>query len=155
MLFRSSIDIKNAFLSISLTPRAQKLASIITPFGVFSPTRTPFGLKSSPSAFNFALQKVLGDLPYVQAYMDDLLILAKGKEDMAEKLCTVFKRLNQYNLKISLDKIKLYEPELKLLGVIFSRVGRKIDPEKITAIQNFPKIQTLKQVQSFLGRKRG
>ncbi len=36
-------------------------------------------------------------------------------------------------------------------GVIFNSVGKKIDPKKITAITQFPKIDTLKKCQSFLG----
>ena len=71
----SSIDVRNAFLSISLTERAQKAASIITPFGVFNTLRTPFGLKSSPSAFCRAMSFVVGDLPFVSIYIDDLLIV--------------------------------------------------------------------------------
>jgi hypothetical protein len=35
-----------------------------------------------------------------------------------------------YNLKIQLSKTKLYEKELKILGMIFSKTGRQIDPEK-------------------------
>ena len=37
------------------------------------------------------------------------------------------------------------------MGVIFSVQGKKICPKRIEAINNFPKITTLKQCQSFLG----
>ena len=69
------IDIKNAFLSISLTPRAQKLLAIITPFGIFLPKRTPFGHKTSPSAFCFAMYSMLDGMPGVLFYMDDILVM--------------------------------------------------------------------------------
>ena len=59
------VDVRNAFLSIALTERAQKAASIITPFGIFNTLRTPFGLKSSPSAFCRAMSFVVADLPFV------------------------------------------------------------------------------------------
>ncbi|MFN9908429.1 MAG: reverse transcriptase domain-containing protein, partial [bacterium] len=45
------VDISNAFLSIGLTERAKRYLAIITTFGVYIPQRTPFGLKTSPSAF--------------------------------------------------------------------------------------------------------
>jgi hypothetical protein len=147
----SIIDIRNAFLSIPLTERAKNYTAIITPFGIFRPTRTPFGLKSSPSAFCHAISKVLGDLKFVLAYMDDLLICANNEEEMTERLCIVFDRLAKYNLKIQLSKTKLYEKELKILGMIFSKSGKQIDPDKVKAIDQFPEITNLKQCQSFLG----
>jgi hypothetical protein len=147
----SSIDISNAFLSISLTERAQKMAAIITPFGTYLPTRSPFGLKTSPSAFCCALSHVLGDLPWVSSYMDDILIGSSTHEEMTFRLKIVFKRLHDFNLKIQISKTKLYRTELKMLGIIFSRNGKKIDPEKVSLIKNFPPIRTLKNLQSFLG----
>ncbi len=41
--------------------------------------------------------------------------------------------------------------EVKVLGVIFSAVGKKVDPEKVKAIQEFGAIDTLKKTQCFLG----
>jgi hypothetical protein len=80
------------------------LTAIITPFGIFRPTRTPFGLKTSPSAFCAAINKILGDLKFVLAYMDDLLICANSADEMTENLIQVFERLAKYNLKIQLSK---------------------------------------------------
>ncbi len=37
--------------------------------------------------------------------------------------------------------------EVKVLGVIFSVVGKKVDPEKVKAIQEFGAIDTLKKAQ--------
>jgi hypothetical protein len=145
------VDIKNAFLSIPLTERAKKRAAIITPFGIFLPQRTPFGLKSSPSAFCKAMSIVLSDLNFLSIYMDDILIGATNEEEMADHLILVFNRLALYNLKIQLTKSKFYKTEVKILGVVFSKKGRTIDPAKIQAIQKFPKITTLKSCQAFLG----
>ncbi len=145
------IDIKNAFLNIPLTERAKQYLAIITPFGCFLPQRTPFGLKTSPSAFCYALNLVIGDLEYVQFYMDDLLLGGVDHEDLLKNLKTVLKRLAEYNLKIQLSKTKFYVKEIKVLGVIFSAQGKRIDPDKIKAIDKFDKIDTLKKTQTFLG----
>ena len=83
--------------------------------------------------------------------MDDILIGATNEEEMADNLILVFNRLALYNLKIQLTKSKFYKTEVKILGVVFSKKGRTIDPAKISAIQNFPKITTLKSCQAFLG----
>ncbi len=145
------LDICNAFLSIPLTPEAKKYLAITTPFGIFLPTRTPFGLKTSPSAFCYALNIALGDLPYSSRYMDDILIGGENNEDMLNNLIEVMKRLAKFNLKIRLSKTTFFTTEAKVLGVIFSAHGRKIDPAKIKAIQDFGPIDSLKKVQCFLG----
>ena len=145
------IDIQNAFLSIGLTERAKSLLAIITPFGTYLPQRSPFGLKTSPSAFCYALDKVIGDLDFVKFYMDDLLIGADDGLQMVEHLKIVFTRLHKYNLKIRISKTKFFKREVKILGIIFSKDGKKVDPEKVTAIDTFPEINTVKKVQTFLG----
>jgi hypothetical protein len=84
------IDLRNAFLSIKLTPRASERASIITLFVIYRPLRSPFGLRMSPSAFCYALSLVLKDLPFVTFYMDDIIVAALDEEDMTQKLKIVF-----------------------------------------------------------------
>ncbi|OBQ33074.1 MAG: hypothetical protein AN484_27465, partial [Aphanizomenon flos-aquae WA102] len=114
----SVVDICNAFLSIPLEEEAKKLLAITTPFGVYLPQRTPFGLKSSPSAFCYAISKVIGDLGYVSYYMDDLLIGAKDDTEMVLHLNEVFERLAKFNLKIRISKTKFWMKEVKVLGTI-------------------------------------
>lgn len=147
----SIIDIRNAFLSIKLTERAQKLCAITTPFGVFLPQRTPFGLKTSPSAFCRCMNIVLGKYDFCSYYLDDILVGGKDHEEMTENLIKIFKRLHKFNLKIQLSKVRFFEKEIKVLGTIFSHTGRKVDPEKVKAIQDFPKISSVKGAQAFLG----
>jgi hypothetical protein len=105
----SSIDLRNAFLSIKLTKRASDRSAIITPFGVFKPKRSPFGLKTSPSAFCFALSSIIKDLPWAVFYMDDIVIGSENEDEMMERLAIVFERLAKYNLKIQLSKIRISE----------------------------------------------
>ena len=104
----SVIYIQNAFLSIPLTQRAKEYCAIITPFGTYLPTRTPFGLKTSPSSFCFALNKVIGDLVFAHYYMDDILVGASNNEEMVKNLKIIFERLHSYNLKIRISKTKFF-----------------------------------------------
>lgn len=145
------LDIQNAFLSLPLTEKARQYLAIITPFGTYLPNRTPFGLKTSPSAFCFALSKILGDLDFTNYFMDDIHIGGRTEKEMVENLKTVMDRLFQHNLKIRLSKTKFFESKCKLLGMVFSNVGREVDPEKVRAIKDFGELDSIKKVQSFLG----
>ncbi len=113
------LDIKNTFLSIPLTEQSRKLLAVVTPYGTFLPNRTPYGLKTSTSAFCFALYKVIGDLPFCHFYMDDIHVGGATKRELMDNLKTVMDRLFQFNLKIQLSKTRFYVTEVKVLGVIY------------------------------------
>ena len=53
--------------------------------------------------------------------------------------------------KSSFLKYNFFESELKLLGVVFSKAGKKIDPVKVQTITECPEPKTVKQLQRFLG----
>ena len=44
-------------------------------------TRMPFGLSSAPQTFMRLMMKVLGDLPFVAVYLDDIVIFSKSLDD--------------------------------------------------------------------------
>ena len=90
-------------------------------------------------------------MPGVLFYMDDILVMGNSDEELCENTIAVMKRLSAYNLKIQLSKMRLWEDQVKVLGVIFSGTGKRIDPEKMQAISTYPAIDTLKKTQSFLG----
>ncbi len=83
--------------------------------------------------------------------MDDIHIGGETEVEMLQNLKIVLDRLYQNHLKIRLSKTKFFESECKLLGMIFSPVGKRVDPEKIRSIENFGPIDSVKKVQSFLG----
>ncbi len=103
----------------------------------YLPNRTPFGLKTSPSSFCFALSQIIGDLNFVNFFMDDIHVGGTTKRELVDNLKTLCDRLFQNNLKIRLSKTKFFVPEVCLLGVVFSSVGKKVDPSKVKAIQEF------------------
>ena len=145
------VDISNAFLSIPVAEESKKYLAITTPFGVFLPQRTPFGLKTSPSAFCSCMNIVLNGINFASYYMDDILIGAESEEEMIKHLKIIFKRLNDHNLKIQLSKTKFFETEIKVLGTIFSAQGKRVCPKRTQAINDFPKIKSVKMLQTFLG----
>ena len=51
--FLSLIDLSSSYNQLPLTERSQEIATMITPFGSFSPTTCIFGLKNLPFSFHF------------------------------------------------------------------------------------------------------
>ena len=63
----------------------------------------------------------------------------------------VLRCLQKAGLKLNLKKCEFNKPEVKFLRYIIGIEGIKIDPEKIKAIQQWPTLTSVKEVQAFLG----
>ena len=93
------------YCHIELSPFSKNLFTIVMPWGKFEYQRLPMGLCNSPDKFQEYMGELLGDLEYVRAYIDDLLIISKGTyEDHLEKLEEVFKRLQDAGVKVNAVK---------------------------------------------------
>ena len=60
-----------------MDPKSIKKTAICTPFGTFEFLQLPFGMCNATVMFQRLMDKVLGDLPWVFVYLDDLLISSK------------------------------------------------------------------------------
>ena len=54
--------------------------------------------------FQRAMNCIFGDIKNVIIYLDDILIVAQTEEEMISLIESVLKRLQQYNMKIRIDK---------------------------------------------------
>jgi hypothetical protein len=63
----------------------------------------------------------------------------------------VIEKLRDAGLQIDIDKSEFHVRETKYLGLIVSTNGLKMDPAKVTAIEEWQQPQNIKDVQSFLG----
>jgi len=62
-----------------------------------------------------------------------------------------FRRLRNAHLRLNPDKCKFCIDQLRYLGHIIVREGIRTDPEKISAVANWPEPRTVKQVRQFIG----
>lgn len=72
-------------------------------------------------------------------------------EEHNKNMTILFERLRQKGLKLQPDKREFLRPELEYLGHVISPKGVKPNPDKLIAVQNFKRPETVKEVQSFLG----
>ncbi|GFR26127.1 transposon Ty3-G Gag-Pol polyprotein [Trichonephila clavata] len=70
-----------------------------------------------------------------------------------DHLKIVFERLNTYELKINISKSVFGVEEIEFLGYLISNEGSKPLPEKVKAITNYKKPETLHDLRIFLGMK--
>jgi len=76
--YATSIDLNMGYYTIRLTPQAQKLCTIVFPWGKYSYLRLPMGVANSPDIFQSKISQLMVGLDFVRAYLDDVLVATKG-----------------------------------------------------------------------------
>ena len=99
------------------------------------------------------MEQVLAGLPTTVAllYLDDILIPGRTFQQQIDNLQTVFQRLKEANPKLNPKTCALFQWEVKYLGHVVSARGVSPDPDKVEAIQAWPRPMSVKNVKSFLG----
>jgi hypothetical protein len=69
------------YYTIRLDPMAYEMCTIIFPWGKHSYKRLPIGFGGSADIFQAQIMDLMASLEFVQAYMDDLLIIMRRTLD--------------------------------------------------------------------------
>ncbi|EFO91976.1 hypothetical protein CRE_11440 [Caenorhabditis remanei] len=149
--FFTQIDLAEAYLQVEMDPDSQKLLVINTHLGLFTYNRLPFGVKSAPGIFQQIMDTMLNGLEGVSTYLDDIIICGSTIEEHNERVFKVFGRIQEYGFRIKMEKCSFLMEEIKFLGFIINKQGRRPDPEKVLHIKNMPEPTNVSQVKSFLG----
>ncbi|CAF0997102.1 unnamed protein product [Brachionus calyciflorus] len=120
-MFADSIENLGAYVLGRLGLRLRKeKAAFTTPDGYFEFHRLPFGPKNGPSDYCRIMQMILGDLEFVEVYMDDITIHSMDFISHCKNIKKVLKRLKKANLKINPRKCKWFAKQIRLLRHIVS-----------------------------------
>ncbi|GFW25082.1 uncharacterized protein K02A2.6 [Trichonephila clavipes] len=107
-----------------------------------------FGLCNAAATFQRFIDEVLRNLPFVFAFVDDILVASSSPE---EHLQILFTRLQQYGLSLKPSKCIFDVPSIKFLGFKVSESGIEPLSDRVDCILNFPQPTTLTQLRRFLG----
>jgi len=129
-------------------------AAFVTHKGAFEPLVMYFGLCNSPATFQKMMNEIFHDmLDVCMVYIDDLMIFTDtdDQEKHDRIVLEVLKRLHDNDLFVKPEKCRFRVTKVDFLGMIVSRDGIKMDPEKVNTILKWPEPTNVKQVQAFLG----
>jgi hypothetical protein len=76
--YATATDLSMGYYHIPLDLEAHKLCTTILPWGKYQYKRLPMGVKTSPYKFQRIMYELLGDIPNIQVYLDDILISSNG-----------------------------------------------------------------------------
>ncbi|XP_064215678.1 retrovirus-related Pol polyprotein from transposon 297 [Tribolium castaneum] len=151
--YMSTIELRSSYWQIPLSPESRQYTAFLYNGRSYTYQVLPFGLKTAVGSFSRAMDVVLGTevREFVVNYIDDLLVASETLNEHLEHLRRVFEKLKQARMTINLEKSNFIQKEVKFLGHILTINGIKADPEKVSAIRNFPVPQKTKHVRAFLG----
>ncbi|CAF4077516.1 unnamed protein product [Adineta steineri] len=151
--FISTLDLRTGYWQVEMDERSREKTAFITQKGLFEFKVMPYGLTNAPATFQRLMDIVLAGLKWqcCLVYIDDVIIYSSSFEQHIEDLKRVFDALRSANLTLKTSKCHFCRRETKYLGHIITSDGIKPDPELIKSVVDFPRPQTIKDVQSFLG----
>jgi hypothetical protein len=149
----TKLDIRGAYNLIHMAEGEEWKATFYTRYGLFESLVMPFGLSNAPATFQNFINDVLA--PYIDQfctmYLDDTLIYSDTFEEHQEHVNLVLEAFEKAGLHLKPGKCEFYHQEVKYLHLIICMEGIKMDPEKITAVQDWEAPRNLKDIRVFLG----
>jgi len=151
--FITKIDARKGYWQISMHPNSIKYTAFICDEGKYEFLRMPFGLKTAPSIFQRFMNGVLGESRgiFADVYIDDIIIYSNSWEEHLKHIEFILSRLRKVGLTVNLEKCSFGKTMVKYLGFIITPDGISTDPEKISAVSQYPIPKTPKNIKQFLG----
>ena len=152
--YATALDLSMGYYHILLDKASQELCTTILPWGKYSYAKLPMGLCNAPDIFQAIMNELLGDLPYVLVYLDDILILNNKDEtadDHLAKIEEVLSRLENVGFAVNLRKSFFMQKELDYLGYTLTPDGIRPQTKKVEAISRLLPPTTKRQLRRFLG----
>jgi hypothetical protein len=139
--FFSKIDLQQGFHQMRIADNNVPKTAFGTKYGHFKWMVMPFGLVNAPSTFQRMMTHVLREFidDFVQVYLDDILIYS---ETEAEHLV---------HLQREERKCSFGLEEIQYVGHLVSQNHIRPMPDKLKAVDNWPRPRNLHDVQSLLG----
>jgi hypothetical protein len=97
------------------------------------------------------MDELLGHLPFVLVYLDDILVLSQSWDEHLDHLNQVFQILDENGFTLNCEKIALFQDRVDYLGFSLSSEGVRPLPDKVCAILDIAPPSNKHTLRSFIG----
>lgn len=152
--YLSTIDLRSAFWQIPLDESSkEKTAFGLAGKGLYQFKVMPFGLVNASQTQQRLMDRLFPPEfeGQIFSYLDDIVISNDSFASHMTALTHVKNQLSAAGLTINLDKCQFARSSLKYLGYIVDKEGLRTDPDKVSAIINYPRPNNLTELKRFLG----
>lgn len=151
--YYTSLDLASGYYQIPLAESSKRYTAFVTPDGHYEFNRMPFGLVNAPSTFQRAINGILGNARFKEAfaYMDDVIVPSKTIDEGLQKLSDILNLFRSSGITLNLSKCNFLKRSIDYLGFEVTELGIKPGKKKIEAVDNFPRPIDQHKVRQFLG----
>jgi len=147
----TTLDLQSAYHRFPIAPEDRYKTAFTWEGAQYVFRGAPFGLKNLPSVFQRVMVNLLSDLPFVRTYFDDIVIFSTSYEEHIQHVRQVIERLNTAQLILNVPKCHFAQPAIDLLGFRITAAGHEVNRTRLVNVQAWPRPQTIKQLQHYLG----
>ncbi|XP_078176354.1 uncharacterized protein LOC144569759 [Carex rostrata] len=149
----SKIDLRTGYHQLRIRPSDVEKTAFCTRYGHYEYLVMPFGLTNAPAAFMDMMQRVFHDLldSTMVMFIDDILVYSRSREEHEVHLRIVLQRLRDHQLFAKFSKCEFWLEKVAFLGHVISGEGLAVDSEKIRAVTDWKRPETVTEIRSFLG----
>ena len=101
----AEIDFTEAYLQVKVSKAFRELLTVNTHRGLFQFTRLPFGVKRAPAIFQLIMDTMLTGVEGAAAYLDDIIVAGKLKQELIERINMVVTHIWKVSLLLTNHKI--------------------------------------------------
>ena len=149
----SKLDLAQGYHQIAMAQDSIEKTAFCTNIGQWEYLVMPFGLCNAPSTFqrlmNEVFKKELNS--FILVYLDDILIYSRSMEEHWDHLKCALDKLRRANLYGRLHKCEFIKDKVDYLGFEVGHDGIRTSPEKVRAILDWPRPQSVHDIRSFVG----
>jgi len=149
----SKIDLASGYHQIRVKEADVHKTAFNTRFGHYEWRVLPFGLCNAPATFSRVMHDVLRPFldRFCVCYLDDILIYSSNMEDHLSHVKEVLRTLRQHQLIAKHSKCAFGLQQVDFLGHVISQDGISMDPDKVQAVEEWPRPANQTDVLQFLG----
>ncbi|GJR48980.1 putative reverse transcriptase domain-containing protein [Tanacetum coccineum] len=120
-----------------------------TRYGHYEFQVMPFGLPNAPDVFMDLMNRVCKPYldKFVIAFIDDILVYAKTKQEHEEHLKLILELLKKEELYAKFSKCEFWIPKVQFLGHVIDSKGIYVDPSKIESIKDWASPKTATKIR--------
>lgn len=147
-------DLKKAFYQLPIDMDFRDLTTFITKHGGAKRlTRSMMGYLNSPSHCQRIIDRLIA--PYrwesIMVYMDDIVIFSRSWEEHLVHVEWLLSQLQKVGLTLDPDKAYIGYQSINLLGHTVGRFGLATQHDKVKAMSNMRKPNTVRELMKILG----
>ncbi|KAK3796792.1 hypothetical protein RRG08_046127 [Elysia crispata] len=147
----TKIDLTKGYWQIPLAEESKAYTAFQSPRGLMEFNFMPFGLSTAAPTFQRAMQEVLGRLPFIVSYFDDIMVYSNTWLDHVNDLQMALQTIQDEDLTARPKKSLVGFTSIEFLGHIVSRGIIQPDDAKKSKIENITPPTTKKEVQRTCG----